>query len=57
MLLILAIGIISIAIGLVLGMQENLVEFFNISPFSVDALKDFLDQYLAGLPYPPEITT
>lgn len=54
LILILAIGVISLAIGLVLARPEQLANRFNISPEMIEQLRDFLDQYI-GLPNPPVI--
>ncbi|MHA1154712.1 MAG: hypothetical protein ACTSQK_01275 [Candidatus Heimdallarchaeota archaeon] len=55
LILIIAIGTISLTIGLVLGLQDELVNLFNIDPTAVAALEDFLEQYLAGIPLPRAI--
>jgi len=39
----------------VLGLQDELVNLFNIDPTAVAALEDFLEQYLAGIPLPRAI--
>lgn len=53
--LILAIGTIAIAIGIVLGLHDVIANQFNISPTLIDAFEEFIRQYTAGLPRPPVI--
>lgn len=55
MLLIISIGIISLAIGIILGNYEIIEEFFNIPSTNIDLLEEFLEQYVAGIPIPPPI--
>jgi len=55
LILIIAIGTITLTIGLVLFLQDELVSMFNIDPTSITALEDFLEQYLAGIPLPRAI--
>ncbi|NHJ38466.1 MAG: hypothetical protein FK731_00430 [Asgard group archaeon] len=55
LILILAIGAIALVIGIVLGMFDNIAEFFNIPPTAIDAFENFIKQYVAGMPVPPPI--
>ena len=56
MILILAISTIAIAIGIILNEYDLLNEMFNISSTNLNALRDFLRQYIAGMPIPPNVT-
>ena len=56
MILILAIGTISLTIGIVLGMHEIIASQFNVPPTLVEAFREFIRQYVAGLPQPPVVT-
>ena len=47
--LILSIGTIAVAIGILLLDYTMIEEIFNIDPTSISALQRFLEQYLAGL--------
>jgi len=47
--LILAIGTIALAIGILLAEYTTIENIFNIDPTHVGALQRFLEQYLAGL--------
>jgi hypothetical protein len=49
MILILSIGTIALAIGILLKEYDKIAEMFNIDPTSISALQKFLEQYLAGL--------
>ncbi len=55
LILIIAIGTISLTIGLVLGLQNELVNMFNIDPTAIAAFEDILEQYLAGIPLPKAV--
>ncbi|MBK5112844.1 MAG: hypothetical protein KGD59_14280 [Candidatus Heimdallarchaeota archaeon] len=60
MILILAIGAISLVVGitLVLNIENypNFAELFNMDPTKVDAFRDFIWQYVTGIPIPNPIT-
>ena len=49
MILILSIGTIAVAIGILLKQYDDITRIFNIDPSSIIALQEFLEQYLAGL--------
>ncbi|MHA1186936.1 MAG: hypothetical protein ACTSXA_11625 [Candidatus Heimdallarchaeota archaeon] len=49
MILILSIGTIAVAIGILLKQYDDITRVFNIDPTSIAALQKFLEQYLAGL--------
>lgn len=49
MILILSIGTIALAIGILLKEYDKITDMFNIDPTSIRALQKFLEQYLAGL--------
>jgi hypothetical protein len=55
LILILAIGAIALIIGVVLFQHENIAAYFNIDPSNIDAFREFIRQYVAGLPIPPPI--
>ena len=52
LILFIAIGTISLAIGLLLGSEAEILEKFNISPSLIEAFKDFIRQYVSGIPIP-----
>ena len=56
MIIILAIGAISLVAGILLGYHEKLAEIFNIDPTALSAFRDFIRSYVAGLPIPDPIT-
>lgn len=60
MILILAIGAISLVVGitLVLNIENypNFAELFNMDPTKVDAFMDFIRQYVTGIQIPDPIT-
>lgn len=56
MILILAVGSITLVIGIILQRYELITEFFNIPPTSIDAFKDFIEQYIKGIQIPPPTT-
>ena len=49
MILILSIGTIAVAIGILLKQYDDITRIFNIDPTSIAALQKFIEQYLAGL--------
>ncbi|NHK31888.1 MAG: hypothetical protein FK730_11085 [Asgard group archaeon] len=55
LILILSLGAIALVIGIILGMFDNVAEFFNIPPTAIDAFERFIEQYVAGMPVPPPI--
>jgi hypothetical protein len=55
LILILSIGAIALIIGVILGMHNNLADFFNIDPSNIDAFQDFIRQYVVGIPIPPPV--
>lgn len=53
MILILALGVIALAIALVTKEPDWLMANFNIPPTEISKLRDFLAPYMSGLPPPP----
>jgi len=60
MILILAIGAISLVVGitLILNIENypNFAELFNMDPTKVAAFRDFIWQYVTGIPIPPAVS-
>jgi len=55
MILLLAVGAISLVIGFILFRYELLPEYFNISPKTIVDFENFIEQYIKGIPIPPPI--
>jgi len=52
LILVLAIGTISIVVGILLGMHEVIIEQFNIDPTLLERFEEFIRTYVAGMPVP-----
>ncbi|MBD3191991.1 MAG: hypothetical protein GF308_15195 [Candidatus Heimdallarchaeota archaeon] len=53
MILIIALGVIALAIALVTNEPDWLMANFNIPPTEINNLREFLAPYMSGLPPPP----